>query len=201
MSRAVYGGSFDPFHNGHLALVRTLLERGVCDEVLVVPARVSPHKDSTAAPAAHRLAMTRLGLSDVPRARVLDLEIERSGPSYTVDTLEELVAADPEHEPLLLVMGDDSLAGFRSWRNTERILELAELIVFARRGSPAPDPSLAGLYRRVPDFDMPVCSTEVRAELAAGRRPEALVPAAVLDYIRVNGLYRPAEDPEGGRRG
>ncbi len=198
MSRAVYGGSFDPFHNGHLALVRAVLAGKFCDELLIVPAAISPHKFAAAACAADRLAMVELGLAGIENVRIIDFEIGRDGPSFTVDTLEELVASDPAHEPLVLVMGDDSLSGFPDWRNSERILELAELIVFARKGAPRPSLALTGLYRRIPDFDMPVSSTEVRSELAAGRLPRDMLPEAVLDYIVANGLYGAGVDGNGG---
>ncbi len=188
MSTAFYGGTFDPFHNGHLALVRTLIERSYCGEVLVVPAARSPLKKGHEASPEDRLEMARLALRGMPAVRVLDMEIRRPEPSYTVDSLEALVAADPD-EPLRLVIGDDALATFPSWHRQERILELSELLVFARRGAPPAPAAMTGLHQRVRDFDMPVSATEVRRELSAGRLPRDMVPGAVLDYIVERGLY------------
>ncbi len=189
MIRAVFGGSFDPFHNGHLALVRALLDRRLADEVLVVPACRAPGKPEPVAPAADRLAMCRAALAGLAGVEVRDDEIVRGGVSYSVDTLEALAAVAPD-VALRLVVGDDALAGFHRWRRPERILELARLLVFARRGAAsAVPPGIAAAVDRVADFDMPVASTDLRRRLARGERPVDLLPAGVLDHIARRGLY------------
>ena len=205
MTRAVLGGSFDPVHLGHLAMVRFLLDRRLGDMVLVVPAGRSPHKGEPAAGGDHRLAMLSLVFGGMPGVRIDDREIRRSGPSYTVDTLEELAAAG-SGDSLRLVIGQDNLAGFPSWRSAQRILDLADLVVLARGGeggSDSPfDPGAvtaglraAGLNPRriiwAPGFDQPVSSREVRDMLAEGADPAGGLSAEVAAYIRAHGLYRP----------
>ncbi|MFH1845789.1 MAG: nicotinate (nicotinamide) nucleotide adenylyltransferase [bacterium] len=192
MRRALLGGSFDPFHNGHLAMVRYLLERGLADRVLVVPARQSPHKGMVTASAGHRLEMARQALSGVADVTVLDLESRRSGVSYTVETLEHLAGQYPGDE-LRLALGADNLDAFHTWRKPERILELARPVVFARRGWSGELPAELGERAIfVTDFSEPVSATWVRIELAAGRFPVAAVPAPVLTYIEKHDLYRTA---------
>jgi nicotinate-nucleotide adenylyltransferase len=190
MISAVLGGSFDPFHNGHLAMVQTVLARRLADRVLVVPARRSPHKPPAVAPFRARLRMAKLAVGGLARVQVLDLEARRPAPSYTVDTLEELARSGGSGQRLRLMLGADGLAEFERWRRPERILELAELIVLAR-GEWAGElpPPLRGKVLPVLDFDVTVSSTEVRRRLAAGRRPVSLVPPPVLEHIVSHGLY------------
>jgi nicotinate-nucleotide adenylyltransferase len=197
MIRAVLGGSFDPFHNGHLAMVRTVLQRGLADRILVVPAQQSPHKAPPLVDGSHRLKMARLALAEFPEADVLSWEIDRGGVSYTVQTLEQLAAAAPD-SPLRLVLGADNLDALARWHRPERIMELATFIVFARQGWPAAlGAELGCRVRIVGDFAVPVSASAVRAELAAGRWPRAWLPSAVLSYIDEHGLYGRARD---GRR-
>ncbi len=200
MIRALFGGSFDPFHRGHLAIIETLLARGLAQAVVVVPAGRNPHKPAPDTPGAHRVRMAELGVSGLPAASVLDVEALREGPSYTVDTLETLVRAHPG-DAWRLAVGSDNLPGFATWRRPERLLALAELVVFPRGPGPVTvPPELSARTRVVADFAQPVSSTAVRAALAAGQRPLALVPGAVLDYVDAHGLYRPRPG-EGGQEG
>jgi len=128
MIRALLGGSFDPFHNGHLALVHHLLDGAWADRVVVVPAHRSPHKAHPVASGADRLAMARLALAGIAGASVDSREVERGGISYTVDTLAELSVANPGDQ-WRLVIGADNLSAFTTWRRWRRLLELAELLV------------------------------------------------------------------------
>ena len=189
MIRALLGGSFDPLHNGHLALVAAVLERGLAEQVLVAPANRSPHKGSPVASGAHRLRMAELALAGIPGAEVWPAEVERGGISYTVDTLTELGRRWPA-DRFRLVLGADNLATFASWRQPEKVLAGAEVLVFARPGSRTTlPPELAGRAVVVSDFAVPVSATEVRANLAAGKWPADQVPAPVLAYIAAHGLY------------
>ncbi len=190
MMRAFFGGSFDPFHAGHLAIIQTILDRGLADEVLVVPAGHNPQKPDPPAPGPHRLRMAELGVAGLAGVRVLDSEAERSGPTYTVDTLAALAAQTPG-DRWRLVLGGDNLADFGSWRDPDRLLALAQLLVFPRGAAPLTvPPGLAGRALIVEGFFSPVSATAVRATVAAGGRPGKLVPQAVLDYIVAHGLYR-----------
>lgn len=189
MSRALFGGSFDPFHNGHLAMINTVLARSLAQEVLVVPAGRNPHKAATPLLAAHRLRMAELGTEGLAGVSVLDLEICRPGVSYSVETLEELVRRHPG-ERWRVLLGADSLADFSRWHRPQRMLELADLVVFPRGGRPvAVPPALAGRVEVVEGFAAPVSSRAVRAALAAGKRPRGDLPPAVLAYIEAHGLY------------
>lgn len=200
-TRIVYGGSFDPPTMAHRYLVDVALRAFPDAELLVIPAGVAPHKigrDTT--PAEHRLGMCRAAFGDHPRARISDEEIQRGGTSWTVDTLarhrEEL---GPDAE-LCFLLGADSLLAFDTWREPERILELARILAVARPGFDLSKlDEIEGLDARAraelregilegkgPD----ISSTSIRASFAEGRAPgpRALAPR-VLDYIEAHGLY------------
>lgn len=199
MIRAVLGGSFDPVHSGHVAMARFVLTRRLARQVLVVPARLSPHKTASGATAAQRLDMVRLAFAGLDRVTVDRRELDREGPSYTVDTLRELAREHPDDQ-LLLVIGQDNLAGLASWREPAGIGALARVAVLARPasagpagdGNPALPPELELTF--YPDFHQPVSSSAIRAMLAgnpeeAGLAPEFL-PPAVAAYIARHRLYR-----------
>jgi nicotinate-nucleotide adenylyltransferase len=188
----VFGGTFSPPHVAHLAVAEAAREQGRLDRVLWVPAAVSPFKQGEATPAPeHRLEMTRLATADHPAFEVSDVEVARGGVSYTVDTLAALADAHPKAE-LYLVLGGDSLASFPRWREPERILALARLLVYRRPGdglAALPE----GLAERTTFVEAPgikLASTEVRALIRAGRSARYLVPEPVRTYIRAHGLYR-----------
>lgn len=190
MRLALFGGSFDPFHVGHLAMIGAALEQRLADRVLLVPAGQNPHKPAVPTAAEHRLRMAELGIAGLVGVTVLDWEARRPGPSYTCETVERLAATHPEDE-LLVMLGADNLTEFFTWRRPERILALSRLLVFPRAGTPPDLPPAAAARATVVDgFAAPVSATEVRAQLAAGRLPRDLVPAAVLDYIVAQRLYR-----------
>jgi nicotinate-nucleotide adenylyltransferase len=202
MRRALFGGSFDPFHDGHLAMIHAALDRGLADMVMVMPAGHNPHKPAPVAPGEHRLRMAELGVAGLAAVEVSDFEARRAGPSYTVDTLESLTSRHPGDVWRLLI-GADNLAEFPRWRQPARLLELADLLVFPRGDAgPALAPDLRPHATVVTDFACPAASTAVRAALAAGRRPAGLVPPAVLAYIERHGLYgfAPAGGGGGGGR-
>lgn len=210
MIRALFGGSFDPVHRGHVAIVERILADGLAAVVHVVPAACSPHKGAPHAPAAERLAMVRLAFAEMPGALVEDLEVARGGVSYTVDTLVALATrprrdherhvrepvgpgtSDPEaSDHWRLVIGSDNLRELGSWRQPTRLLALATLLVVARSGWDGALPALvAGRQVEVlRDFDHPASATAVRHELAAGRVPDAWLSPAVAAHIRTRGLY------------
>jgi nicotinate-nucleotide adenylyltransferase len=187
MRLAVYGGSFDPFHNGHLALARELLRLDLCDAVHLVPADRSPFKDPAATAASHRLAMTRLGAVGHAGLVVDDREIRRGGPNWTVDTLTDLRAEQPD-ATLLLVLGADAWAAFGVWRAAARILELAAPVVAPRDDAAIP-PQLGVAPRVLDGFRMPIASTDLRRRLSRGEPVADDLPPAVLAYIRAHALY------------
>ncbi len=200
MRRALFGGSFDPFHDGHLAIIRATLARDLADMVVVMPAAHNPHKPEPSAAAGHRLRMAELGVAGLAAVEVSDLEARRPGPSFTVETLETLVRRHPGDAWRLLI-GADNLAEFCRWREPERLLELADLLVFPRGGAAVElPPLLRGHATTVSGFACPAASTAVRAALAAGRCPPDLLPPAVREYIARHRLYgcAPADGGCGG---
>lgn len=185
----VFGGSFDPVHLGHLIVVRAVAEAANLSEVRLVPAREQPFKAGThGAPAADRAAMLDLAVAGEAGFRVERLELDRPGPSYTVDTLREFRAREPGHRFALLV-GADAARELPQWKEAAALPGLATLVVFARPGAPVP----AGLPDRTVVVEAPqvdISATAIRARLRAGRSIRYLVPEAVADYIATHRLYR-----------
>jgi len=192
--RAVLGGSFDPVHAGHVAMAAETLSRGLADRIVVIPNGQSPHKRTTAAGPEARLAMVRLAFAGDPRIEIDESELGQGRPVPTVETLRALARRHPE-DALRLILGADHVEAFPRWQQPDAVQELAELVVFGRRGWPLDAAALAAAGLRadrvhtVPDFDRPVSSREVRAMLAAGTATAALLPPAVAAYVAAHGLY------------
>jgi nicotinate-nucleotide adenylyltransferase len=179
----VFGGTFDPVHVGHLAIANAALDELGLDRVYFVPARRSPLKqDGPGASAEDRLAMLNAATADEPRFRVSTLELDRKGPSFTVDTLESLRG----ESQLFLILGSDAYADFERWREPERIKDLATIVVAARPGAPNAPPGARMLDSPLMD----ISSRELRARAARGRSLRYLVPKAALRYIEEHRLYR-----------
>jgi nicotinate-nucleotide adenylyltransferase len=185
MRIGICGGTFDPFHRGHLEPV--LAVRGALgwDRLLYVPAARQPFKTGrSAASGYHRFAMAQLATRDLGDVWVTPLELERSGTSYTVDTLEALHARHPEAE-LDWIIGDDNVAEFDRWKSPERLLALARFVVLTRSGA-TPDPRFTYARNGV----VAVSSTEIRRRVRAGEPIDAFVDPLVSRYIHHNGLYK-----------
>lgn len=196
-SWGVLGGTFDPIHYAHLAIAEAARERLGLDGILFVPAGVPPHKPErpiTSAPA--RSAMVELAIADNPRFRLSRIELDRAGPSYTVDTIAELRRARPGDE-LTLILSAEALGGFLTWRDPERLVALCRIAVLPRAGYRIPGRAwvaehFPGAEERFVFLDGPELSysaSYIRAEAAAGRSIRYLVPPAVDDYIREHDLY------------
>lgn len=184
----VMGGTFDPIHTGHLRAAENARSSLDLDHVLFVPAGRSPLKGGPAASAFDRHAMVALAVADHPAFRICDLELRREGPSYTVDTLEELRRQHPDAD-LLLIVGSDAFSEMGRWKDVARLRTLARVAVVRRPGH-AGDEQLPEAAARVAGTGLPVAAREVRALLAAGQSVRYLVPPAVADYITKQGLYR-----------
>lgn len=207
MRLGVFGGSFDPVHNGHVALARSCRDQAGLHEVWLTPAAVQPHKrHGPAAGDDDRLAMLRLAVEDEPGMRVSSLEVDRGGVSYTAHTL-RMVAEQMPDATRYLLMGADTLNDLPSWRAPDEVLALATPLVVHRAGEPPPDFEGLGplldadrleLVRRslVEMPAMEVSSSEVRGRVARGESIDELVPPRVAKWIRYRGLYRDA--PPGG---
>jgi len=176
----VFGGSFDPIHHGHLIAATSLADALGLDQVRMVVARTQPLKrDGHGASAADRAEMVGLAVGDDARLRADRSELDREGPSYTVDTLRALRAGLPGAE-LVLLLGADAAAELPRWREAEAIPALARVEVFARGGAAAGS-------QAVPRVD--ISSTEIRARVRRGRSIRYWVPDAVAEYIAAHRLY------------
>lgn len=187
MSLGVFGGTFDPPHVAHLIVAQDVYEAFDLEAVLFVPAGIPPHKtDETVSPAEARLAMLRAAVGDDPRFRISGIELRREGPSYTVDTLRELLEEEPDRE-LRLIIGADQLAEFGSWKEPGAIAGLARVTVM-NRGDDDLHPGVEYDTVRVPRIAL--SSTLVRERVARGRPIRYLVPDGVVEIIEGRGLYR-----------
>jgi len=195
--RAVLGGSFDPVHEGHVAVVRAALATRPVERVYVVPAARPPHKPSGCrASFADRVAMLRLALRDVERAEVLELEGRRPGPSFAVDTVEELRREQPGVE-LELLVGADMLADLPTWRRARDLVAGVRVVAFARPGA-----DLASAERtfrkafpegRLEFLTVPAVaasSTEARRRVGGGEPTAGILDPAVARYVADRALYR-----------
>lgn len=181
----LFGGSFDPPHNGHLKVAEAARDTLQLDEVrFVVAAR--PWMKSTVASPSQRVEMTRLLVKDTPGFVVDDSELDRDGPTYTVDTLEAIAAQQPD-ATLVFLLGVDTAAHLASWHRIEDALALAQFVVLTRPGY-QPDGSISLPVIAVPE--LAISSGEIRTRLENGGDVARLLPKSVLSYIAEHDLYR-----------
>ena len=209
MKVLLYGGTFDPPHNGHLNNLRAAAARVQPDKVVVMPAGLSPFKQKTSAPGALRLEMCSCfhaleeGMDAIPQLEVSGWEIEQAAAgnrNYTVLTVEKLARENPGAQ-LYLAIGSDMLLSFDGWHRWQDILRIARVVVTSRDIGDAPalhakakqlDPS-GGRILFAPVQALPMASSQLRTRLAAGEECEAELPEAVRTVIRREGLYRNTE--------
>ena len=189
----LFGGSFDPVHNAHVALATTALAQLGLDELRWIPVGRPWQKARRLAAAADREAMVRLAIAGEPRFVLDRVELRRSGPTFTLDTVRELVAAEPGNE-WFLILGQDQYASLHTWHGWRELLGLVTLAIANRPGAAlAVNPQIgkAGHQEvRLPMMD--VSSTEVRRRVAAGESIADLVPDTVARYIEQHRLYSAA---------
>lgn len=188
----LFGGSFDPVHNAHVALARSALDALALDEVRWIPAGQPWQKTRKLADAAHRQAMVALAIEDEPRFVLDPIELQRPGPSYMLDTVVELQAAQPDAQ-WFLIIGQDQQAGLPTWHGAEELTRRVTLAVAQRPGAPGDEQALRladTVVHSVPLPPMAVSSTEVRKHCAAGEPIDHLVCQKVARYIGQHGLYR-----------
>ena len=207
---AMLGGTFDPVHLGHLRSAVELREALALDHVHMVPARVPPLRDTPQVTPAQRLALLQLGIGDTPGLVADPRELERDGPSYSVDTLASLRAEYGEQARLVMALGHDAFLRLTEWQAPERLFELAHLVVIARPGFDAPlSPALAELIegrevdtpvalmqcaaghllRLALPTRMAISATEIRRRLVQAQSVRYLLPAAVEARILADSLY------------
>lgn len=202
----VFGGTFDPVHNGHLRIALDAREALGLAQVRLIPLARAVHRDQPETPGWLRLAMLEAAIAGRRDLVADDRELAREGPSYTVDTLRSL-RRDFAGRPLCLLMGDDAFSGFAEWRDPHGILALADIAVLARPGYALPDdaalhelldahrverlePGEGGRIVFCPVTQLDISSSDIRARIAAGRSADYLTPAAVLELIERHRLYR-----------
>ena len=195
-----FGGTFDPIHCGHLNLAIEILEARQLDEVWFCPAYISPHKlEISPTSVEHRLKMLSLAIEGEPRFKILDTEIKRLSPSFTIDTIQELLAtqlgkSDPHR--FSLILGEDAFPGFFHWRQPEEIVRLVPLLIGSRSGF-FPTEELKGDPRIIESIEngitptrvMEISSTDIRDRISRRLYCRHLMPAKVLDYIYAHDLY------------
>ena len=194
----ILGGSFNPPHLAHLVCASEAAAQLSLDRVLLTPVATPPHKEAEQDPGPQvRLELCRLAIAGDERLGVCDLEVERGGPSYTVDTLRELHARTPEDD-LTFIVGGDIALGLPTWHEPEAVLGLARLAVAERSGTGSEDIAalLSTHFPAAPPpafFDMPrldISSSQIRARIAEGRTIRYLVPDPVAEHIARRKLYR-----------
>ncbi len=198
MKIGVLGGTFDPVHLAHLAVAEAVKAELDLAEVIFMPAGQPWLKANNyiLAPE-HRVQMVRLAIAGKPCFRLSTMEIDRPGPSYTVDTMAELRGQIGAEDELYFILGWDNLAELPRWREPARIIQLCYLVAVPRPGYPVPDltkleGNIPGIAKRVIVMDKPqldISATEIRKRLGRGKPINDLVPEAVAEYIRRHGLY------------
>lgn len=199
MKIGILGGTFDPVHLGHLTIAEEAMSSLGLNRVIFVPAGNPWMKAGTPiSPGPNRLAMVLAAVAGNPAFHVSPVELERSGPSYTVDTLEELQADYGSQTEYFFIIGADAIKDFGQWRNPDRVLELCTLAVVGRPAQEVLDLSLLeatlpGIGKRVAIVDgvaISVSASDIRGRVQEGRSIRYLVPSVVESYIREHGLYK-----------
>jgi nicotinate-nucleotide adenylyltransferase len=198
MRIGIFGGTFDPVHNGHLLLAEQCREQASLDEVWLIPAGAPPHKETTGiTPGKLRREMLEFAIAGNPAFVIKDLELNREGPSYTIETLRQLKESHPEDE-FFLIIGADSVRDFHTWREPASILEQAHLIGVNRPNISLPDLSELKarlgesiitkiLWVTMPGIDL--SSTDIRQRVQGNKSVRYMTPRAVEVYIHNNRLY------------
>jgi nicotinate-nucleotide adenylyltransferase len=185
----LFGGTFDPIHSGHLQVATAVRDALALDRLLVVVANDPWQKhDRPVSPAEDRYALVVAALADRPGLEASRIELDRGGPSYTVDTVRAVLAREPDAE-VVVVVGADVVAGLDTWHEHGALRDLVTLAVVDRPGVPAADPPPGWRAVRVACDPVDVSSTALRAALGAGARVDGLVPDAVIRCIDERGLY------------
>jgi len=198
MNRGVFGGTFDPIHNGHLMVADEVRERLNLEEVIFVPAGQPWLKtDWVISAAEDRLRMLHLGLDGKPEYKISDMEIARGGPSYTIDTIKEMRRGTGGEDELFFILGEDNMCQLPQWREAAELIKLCYLVAVPRPGSARAklkdlEESLPGITERVmvlkrPEID--ISSSNIRDRVGRGLSVRHLVPEAVNRYLKQQGLY------------
>ncbi|MGQ0510124.1 MAG: nicotinate (nicotinamide) nucleotide adenylyltransferase [Betaproteobacteria bacterium] len=187
---AVLGGTFDPVHNAHLVIAARALEALGARRVLWMPTGAPGYRNAPVASAPHRLAMLRLAIAGEPRYAIDERELAPAHSGYSYDTLAALRAELGPGAGLVMLIGGDQYAKLAGWHRWKELFALCRFGVFARPGENAPAIEVpAGAVVRIPMDPMPVSGSDIRARLARGESVAGMVPATVLEYIKLHRLY------------
>lgn len=193
----VMGGTFNPIHLGHLMIAEEARQAFHLKKVLFVPSYITPNKDVCGATAEQRLAMTRLATADNPYFTVSDMEMRRQGNSYTVDTLRLLKEIYGPSHSLYFISGTDTIHDLHNWNNPEEILSLCQFIGATRPDGSEQIDSIISFFGelgknilKLPVPTMEISSTELRRRIRLGLSVRYMMPSAVVEYIRKNGVYQ-----------
>ena len=198
MNIGVLGGTFDPIHNGHLLMAEEARARLNLAVVLFIPAGQPWLKVASPVSAAeHRVEMVRLAIADKPYCKLSAMEIERAGPTYTVDTIAELSSQLGSGDELFFILGQDNLTQLPEWKEPSRLVEMCYLVAVPRPGSSSPDlkaleAAIPGISQRVMLMEKPrvdISASVIRDRVGRGLSIHHLVPESVSSYIREHGLY------------
>jgi len=198
MNVGILGGTFDPVHSGHLILAEVAREQLNLNEVLFIPAGQPWLKvERTITPAEHRLQMLRLALNDTPYFRISEMEIQRSGPTYTIDTINALKKRLSDEDELFFILGQDNLMQLPQWHDAPELIKLCYLVAPPRPGVKKPDlkaleAEIPGIRQRVMLMKEPlpdISATNIRERVARGLSVRHLVPEPVNRYIKEHRLY------------
>ncbi len=204
----LFGGTFDPIHLGHLDIAKKLLNQYPFASIQFIPCHQPPELKSPHANAEHRLAMVRMAIVDYPQFSVNDIEMSRSGPSYTVDTLAKLREQMPD-QSFCLILGSDVFAKFNQWEKWQDILKLTHIVVVNRLNCPLPQEgwlkqlllthqtqdetalttARSGLIFLSEITVTPHSATEIRHKIANGENLSSQLPPSIIEYIKAHGLY------------
>jgi len=211
---ALLGGTFDPIHYAHLRCADEARVKLGLDRLYLLPAGTPPHRASPQASNAQRMKMLQLATPEFPNLQIDQREFERAGPSYMVDSLQELRLESPQR-PLLLLLGQDAANHLDRWYHWQDLFYLAHIIIMTRPGeTPAYRSELAQIIepRLLTDIQtmlasaaggvlalevtaIDICATTIKTMIGLGRSPRGMLPGPVLDYINEQGLYLPETDP------
>lgn len=196
----ILGGTFDPIHNGHLFIAQTAMEELQLDKVIFIPNRISPHKivENVTLPY-HRVTMTEIGTVDNNSFYVSPIEIHRSGPSYTIDTIRELQMENPQSTSFYFITGADVFMELETWRDYRELIEVVTFVIVTRAGFSSQEldektdyftKSLNGNIIRLRIPNLEISSTDIRSRVKDGKNIKYLVPSGVAEYIQKHSLYK-----------
>ena len=201
----IFGGSFDPIHNGHLIIAHAIAESLGVERVWLMPTGVNPLKTASPAASEHRLAMLRLAIENDELFEISEIELRRQPPSYSIDTIDELLSLGIYQSPLNMAIGADMIGELPKWHCAEELLAKVKLVIACRppwsyksvveaieklRGQLSDKYINEIAASVIPTLLIDISSTDIRSRAAAGKPIQPLAPPAVAEYIKLNKLYQ-----------